>query len=189
MKKLLPLFCLLLFLGCNTHKDEKSEILVTFIPCNNFPMKYIYDTEVGLGEYLEREFNIHAHIEWDDVQEKISKKGKRYDAEKVIRHFQSDSLPLTIVFMNEDIEQNGKGILGLSIHPNCNTCVVSTYRLKNKKDLWKLVAHEFIHTYFDYSHCPDDNPTCIMQDAKGKVNFKNKNQLCPTCKQNIMRSK
>ena len=40
MKRLFPLLCLLLFLGCNTHRDEKPEILVTFIPCNNFPMKY-----------------------------------------------------------------------------------------------------------------------------------------------------
>ena len=58
--------------------------------------------------------------------------------------------------------------------------------LPNKKcDYWKVVTHEFTHTAYNYGHCPDDNPTCIMMDAKGKADFSNKNNFCKTCRENI----
>ena len=77
------------------------------------------------------------------------------------------------------------GVLGLSIH-GTYTCVVSDYRLKNKKrDYWKVVTHEFTHTACNYGHCPDDNPLCIMKDAKGKADFSNKVEFCKTCREKI----
>ena len=67
------------------------------------------------------------------------------------------------------------------------TCVVSDYRLKHKKrDYWKVVTHEFTHTACRYSHCPKDDPLCIMKDAKGKADFSNKEDFCETCKKNII---
>ena len=170
-----------------TNRENTTHVLISFIPCNGFPVKYLYDTEEELGEFLNRELNIEAHIEYDDEQEEFSKKGRRLKADEVIKHFHNDSMPLTIAFLTEDIEYNGKGIVGLSIHPDNNACVVSTYRLKNKKDLWKAAAHEFIHTYFDYSHCPKDDPHCLMQDAKGHVKFKGKNGLCDYCREKILK--
>ena len=74
---------------------------------------------------------------------------------------------------------------GAGIH-GTYTCVVSDYRLKHKKrDYWKVVTHEFTHTVCRYSHCPDDNPLCIMKDAKGKADFSNKVEFCKTCKEKI----
>ena len=64
--------------------------------------------------------------------------------------------------------------------------VVSDYRLKHKKrDYWKVVTHEFTHTACNYGHCPDDNPLCIMKDAKGKADFSNKVEFCKTCREKI----
>lgn len=72
------------------------------------------------------------------------------------------------------------GVQGLSLIPG-KACVVSTFRVKDRHDFWKVVCHEFIHTYFNYHHCPKDDPHCLMQDAKGHPYYKNKKGLCPYC--------
>ena len=88
---------------------------------------------------------------------------------------------------NRDIAKNvhGKddyGILGLSYTRYHKASIVSTYRLRNKKDLWKLALHEFGHGYFGAPHCPNDDPHCILQDAKGgNPHFEKKSSLCRDC--------
>ena len=71
------------------------------------------------------------------------------------------------------------GIMGLSFRPG-NACVVSTFRLKRKDDLWKVTTHEFLHSR-GLPHCKKDNPKCLMQDAHGKNTFFMKNGLCQDC--------
>jgi archaemetzincin len=74
------------------------------------------------------------------------------------------------------------GILGLA-YLRKSVCVVSTYRISNvERDLGKVVFHEFNHAFMGHPHCPDDNPTCIMKDCKGKADFTHKTELCSTCK-------
>lgn len=74
------------------------------------------------------------------------------------------------------------GILGLSYLGRGNTSVISTYRLRRKKDLWKLAAHEFCHGFYGCPHCKNDNPYCIMADAKGgNPQFEIKDSLCVEC--------
>lgn len=74
------------------------------------------------------------------------------------------------------------GILGLSYTRNHKASIISTYRLKNKKDLWKLALHEFGHGYFGAPHCPNDDLHCILQDAKGgNPHFEKKASLCTDC--------
>lgn len=68
------------------------------------------------------------------------------------------------------------GIMGLSLRPG-DVCVVSTFRLKGKDDLWKVTTHEFLHSRA-LPHCKKDNPKCLMQDAHGKNTFYMKNGLC-----------
>ena len=75
------------------------------------------------------------------------------------------------------------GIMGLSLRPG-NACVVSTYRVKRKEDLWKVTAHEFFHAC-GLPHCPKDNPRCLMQDAHGKDTFYRKGKLCKDCEKAI----
>ena len=71
------------------------------------------------------------------------------------------------------------GIMGFSFRPG-NACVVSTFRLKRKDDLWKVTTHEFLHSR-GLLHCKKDNPKCLMQDAHGKNTFFMKNGLCQDC--------
>jgi archaemetzincin len=116
----------------------------------------------------------------------------RYRADKLINSLSKKAVKhkITIGLTHKDISipYKGKsdwGILGLAIH-KVNGCVASTYRLKHKeRDYWKVVTHEFIHTYYRYPHCPKDSSNCIMKDAKGRADFSNKNDLCGYCKNRI----
>lgn len=95
---------------------------------------------------------------------------------------------VTIGLTNRDISSSvhghfNYGIMGLGYHPG-DAAVVSTYRLKRKENLWKVVMHEFLHTR-GLPHCKKDNPRCIMQDAHGKDTFYQKNSLCDDCKKRL----
>ncbi len=74
------------------------------------------------------------------------------------------------------------GILGLSYLGKGHVSIISTYRLKRQKDLWKLAVHEFCHGFYGCPHCTNDNPGCIMADAKGgNPHFELKDSLCNDC--------
>ena len=72
------------------------------------------------------------------------------------------------------------GILGISYSPG-NVCIISDKRINNKSLIWKTILHEFIHAYYGAKHCPKDDPTCFMVDAKGKGNLAIQNKLCNSC--------
>ena len=116
----------------------------------------------------------------------------RYRADKIIDSLKKEAsdhrIMIGLTHKDVSVPYKGRpdwGVLGLSIH-GTNACVVSDFRLKNKKrDYWKVVTHEFTHTACNYGHCPDDDPTCIMKDAKGKADFSNKVGFCKTCREII----
>ena len=97
---------------------------------------------------------------------------------------------VTIGLTHRDIStsihgQYNYGIMGLSFRPG-DACVVSTFRLKRKDDLWKVTIHEFLHSR-GLPHCKKNAPKCLMQDAHGKNTFYKKNGLCQDC-QNSLKS-
>lgn len=114
----------------------------------------------------------------------------RYRASKLLNYL-SNNTPMgefTIGITDKDISTSihglsDYGIFGLAFLGNKKrACITSTYRLKYKKDLWKLMAHEFTHGFFSLGHCELDDSYCIMQDAKGKSpKFENKGYLCSQC--------
>ena len=116
----------------------------------------------------------------------------RYRADKIINSLKKEAsnhrIIIGLTHKDVSVPYKGKpdwGVLGLSIH-GTYACVVSDFRLKNKKrDYWKVVTHEFTHTACNYSHCPNDDSTCIMKDAKGKADFSNKVDFCKTCREKI----
>jgi len=117
----------------------------------------------------------------------MNKAKSRYRADKIIKSLsaKADDHSIYIGLTHKDISCSIRGnadwgVQGLSLIPG-KACVVSTFRVKDRHDFWKVVCHEFIHTYFNYHHCPKDDPRCLMQDAKGHPNYKNKKGLCPSC--------
>ena len=95
---------------------------------------------------------------------------------------------VTIGLTNRDISTSihghyNYGIMGLSFRPG-DACVVSTFRLKRKDDLWKVTIHEFLHSR-GLPHCKKDDLKCLMQDAHGKNTFYMKNGLCQDCQNSL----
>ena len=110
----------------------------------------------------------------------------RYRADKMIRSIPEEKFNAVILLTHQDISTTYKGrgdwgILGLAFKGK-HICVASDFRLKNKKrDLWKVACHELCHAFFNLSHCPNDDPHCIIKDAKGHADFSSKEHLCKTC--------
>ncbi len=122
----------------------------------------------------------------------------RYRATKLM-NFLHDNTPkreFTIGITDKDISTtihgaDDYGILGISsLGHRKRACITSTYRLKNKSDLWKLMAHEFTHGFFSLGHCKSDDEQCIMRDAKGKSpRFDIKEKLCDRCQSELSQAR
>ena len=76
------------------------------------------------------------------------------------------------------------GILGMSEMGNSN-CLLSTYRVKDKTQFWKVVLHEFGHGFLGLDHCPNNDPQCFMVDCNGKPDLAKEKYLCGTCSNSI----
>ena len=134
---------------------------------------------------VELEYEVHPPLPLPDTM--MNDSHTRYRADKIIRSIAANANRhnIYIGLTHKDISCSihGKkdwGVQGLSLIPG-NACVASTFRVKDRRDFWKVVCHEFIHTYFTYNHCPKDDPSCLMQAAKGHPRYKGKNGLCPHC--------
>ncbi len=76
------------------------------------------------------------------------------------------------------------GILGLSYMGHSN-CVISTFRVKDQSQFWKVVLHEFGHAYLGLDHCPKNDPHCFMVDCNGKPDLAKERYLCDSCSHSI----
>lgn len=206
MKKVCCLFLMsMLLLGCNNQGSNKIEDVdclcphatVYLQPYDNFTQKEANqlkrELEKHLVEILDGAFEIEVLPNKQLTSDFLGETKTKYRIDKIINSLKkdADTHKIYIGLTHKDIcrdEKNGVkdwGVLGSSIITS-HACVVSTYRLKNKKrDLWKLATHEFIHTYYGYHHCPKDDIHCLMKDAKGKADFSNKKDLCDFCKSKI----
>ena len=206
MQKVCWLFIMsMLLLGCNNQGSNKIEDVdclcphatVYLQPYDNFTQKEANqlkrELEKHLVEILDGAFEIEVLPNKQLTSDFLGETKTKYRIDKIINSLKkdADTHKIYIGLTHKDIcrdEKNGVkdwGVLGSSIITS-HACVVSTYRLKNKKrDLWKLTTHEFIHTYYGYHHCPKDDIHCLMKDAKGKADFSNKKDLCDFCKSKI----
>ena len=206
MKKVYCLFIMsLLLLGCSNQENNKIEDVdclcphatVYLQPYDNFTQKEANqlkeELEKHLVEILNGAFEIEVLPNKQLTSDFLGETKTKYRIDKIISSLKkdADTHKIYIGLTHKDIcreEKNGVtdwGVLGSSIATS-HACVISTFRLKNKKrDLWKLATHEFIHAYYDYPHCPKDSTHCLMKDAKGKADFSNKKDLCGYCRGKI----
>lgn len=166
-------------------------------PYDNFTQKETNklkaDLEKHLAEILDGAFTIEVLPNKPLSDSFMGETRKKYRIDLIIDDLKgnADEHNIYIGITHKDICREYKngvkdwGVLGSSI-ADYHACVVSDNRLKNKRrDLWKVVIHEFIHTCLHYPHCPKDSTHCLMKDAKGKADFSNKNNLCGYCKSRI----
>ena len=193
------LLAVLTLCGCNKKVEQANSSCPPTIflqPYDNFTQ----DEAKQLSMMLEKKFLelYGVEFEFEVLPNKklsadlMNNSKSRYRADKIINSLKKEAskqrIMIGLTHKDVSVPYKGKadwGVLGLSIH-GTYACVVSDYRLKNKKrDYWKVVTHEFTHTAFIYNHCPEDDPTCIMKDAKGKADFSNKVGFCKTCREKI----
>ena len=183
---------------CVENLDYTDHVVIDIQPLGNFSEAEAEKIAWELEELAYNQLKIAAEIYVLPAQPMQSKwlneRKSRYDACKLIDAFKNDCI-YTILLLHNDIsipKYRGKadwGVLGLTLQPG-KTCVISDFRLKHKKrDMAKVILHEFIHAYYNYKHCPKDDATCIMKDAKGKADFSNKNGLCKECRAQIEKVK
>lgn len=166
-------------------------------PYDNYTQKEAELLKAGLEKHVEQivfgGFNFVVLPNKPLPNSFLGETKKKYRTDKIINTLKEDAddYHIYIGITHHDVSREYKngvkdwGVLGSSI-PDYHACVVSDHRLKHKRrDLWKVVTHEFIHTYYRYPHCPKDSSHCIMKDAKGKADFSNKNDLCGYCKSRI----
>jgi len=75
------------------------------------------------------------------------------------------------------------GIMGLGYQPG-NACIASTFRVRDKKNFYKVVIHELGHTA-GLPHCPQK--TCFMRDAEGKDPTGEEKEFCEKCKEHLVK--
>ena len=192
------LLAVLMLCGCKKTEDASCTCPPTIFlqPYDNYTQKEAKQ----LSKVLEKKFLelYGVEFEFEVLPDKklsadqMNDSKSRYRADKIIDSLKKEAsdhrIMIGLTHKDVSVPYKGKpdwGVLGLSIH-GTYACVVSDYRLKNKKrDFWKVVVHEFIHTHYSYSHCPKDSTHCIMKDAKGHADFSNKNGLCGYCKSRL----
>ena len=200
MKKKLLFILLAILMLCGCKKTEQANCTcpptIFLQPYDNYTQKEAKQ----LSKVLEKKFlDLYGvEFEFEVLPNKklsadlMNDSKSRYRADKIIDSLKKEAsyhrIMIGLTHKDVSVPYKGKpdwGVLGLSIH-GTYACVVSDYRLKHKKrDYWKVVTHEFTHTACRYNHCPDDNPLCIMKDAKGKADFSNKVSFCKTCREKI----
>jgi archaemetzincin len=87
----------------------------------------------------------------------------------------------------EDGRQPHWGVMGLANDIGGTACVVSTFRLAGKTErLRKVSLHEIGHL-LHLPHCRSGNPSCLMQDARGRgaVVDRTRVLLCPDCRARV----
>lgn len=191
-----------LILCCGCQKEEKiyctcpSTITICFQPFDNYTQQEAKQVKEVLEkkflEFIDIEFEIEVLPNRPFTSDLMNNNKTRYRADKIIRALAKEASDKKIIIglTHKDVSCSYKGIqdwgvLGLCLHGK-HACVASDFRVKNKKrDYWKVVTHEFIHTFYHYNHCPKDDPTCIMRDAKGKPDLGKLNRLCDYCKSQI----
>jgi len=169
---------------------------ITLQPLGNFSKAEAEQLRAPFEAFLQRNANYDAPIEINDPMplqdEWKNDAGTRYRADKIIKNglkmATKDNFVIGILHPDISCTYKGRddwGVQGLTLH-GAHACVVSSFRVKNtQRDLWKVVAHEFVHSFFHYSHCPKDSVNCIIQDAKGRPRFADKQDLCGYCKAHV----
>ena len=201
---------IILMSSCSSGKKTSSTEDDSDTLCTCPPESYVHIDLQPLGDFTQKEANqlkeeLEKHLvpiypsEIEVLPKKdipascLYKPRNRYWAGKILGFLKQQNQGsdfVTIGLTHRDIStsihgQYNYGIMGLSFRPG-DACVVSTFRLKRKDDLWKVTMHEFLHSR-GLPHCKKDDLKCLMQDAHGKNTFYMKNGLCQDC-QNSLKS-
>lgn len=164
--------------------------LIDIQPYGNWTNRELMQLQKDLDKYLFPlwENTVEVLPSKQLPQSTYYKPRNRYRAEKILGHLKTNSKDFcTIGITKSDISTSihghkDYGIMGLSFRPG-TACICSTYRLKNKRNLYKLVIHEFLHSR-GLPHCQTKG--CYMKDCGGKNAIESSSFLCKSCKAKLL---
>lgn len=168
-------------------------LILNLQPLDGFSLKELNQLESDLQEHLFPIYPVTLQI-WETdkkvPQSSLYTPRNRYRADSLLRFLHIEGADfVTMGVISKDISTTihgakDYGIMGLSTCPGY-TSVISSYRLKNKRNLWKLAIHEFLHTR-GLPHCENDG--CFMKDRHGKNAIESSHYLCGSCRKRIQKS-
>lgn len=185
---------LLIFLILSLLLNRAPQIIY-LQPYNGFTHSEAVDVkdslEVHFSEIMDRPFEIRILSDKTLPKDFRNHDKSGFRADSII-NFEKELCPdkcFMIGLMHEDLFYTNKnneerGVYGLSSMYG-NVSVISTFRPGKNEDLWKLILHEFLHSYYHLGHCEKDDPHCIMQEGHGLPRLNEKNDLCDDCKERI----
>ena len=164
--------------------------VVQLLPCNTFTEKQaealIPSIKKALKENLGYELDVEvlSNVKLPETLKNDQK--TRYRASKIINHFPDDKFNATIILLHDDISTTKGdiadwGVQGLSIMSK-KTCVASDFRVKDKSQFWKVMMHEFFHSFCKLDHCAKNDPTCLIREGAMR---KSETRLCKDCREKI----
>lgn len=184
---LIILTCLLGIACRYEHRKPASEkkpiqnVQVKVLPLGDVDTKYIRETYDSIRSIAGHAVLLQP-VKMPDMA--YYKPRSRYRADSLIHWMSGLAKPgeIYIGVTSQDISTTkGKhvdyGVMGLGYCPG-KACIVSSYRLKNKKNFYKLVIHELGHN-MGLQHCPLN--TCFMRDAKGGDPTGDEHAFCKNC--------
>lgn len=205
------LMCMTIVLGlteCKHATDNDNCVTINVDTLCCCPHKFVYIQPYGDESYFDGLYNelqddinilmpeagyIVEHLPAKPIpQSAYYAPRNRYRADKIIAlqkaEYKDCNEVVVIGVTRKDISttihgQKDYGIMALSYKPG-NSCVVSSYRVRDRRNLHKVVLHEFLHSR-GLPHCKKDDPRCYMKDAEGKGNVAIQKYLCESCKRNL----
>ena len=177
------IFLMLILAGCRNKLDSRKvpDIHIKILPLGKVKESYITAAYDSIQKISAHAILLPA-IEMPAMAFYAPR--KRYRADSLIRWMsqQAKANEIYIGITMQDIsttkgEYADYGVMGLGYCPG-KACVISSYRLKNKENFYKLVIHELGHN-MGLQHCPV--PTCYMRDAKGGDPTGEEKAFCKRC--------
>lgn len=187
------------FVGCKSDKETDSghEYSVWLLSYGNYPESQLQNLQRDIQNCFDTlipEITVNVNILgskpipdncWND-------KRVRLRADSIIR-YQKELLTDKEMYIqgvtSKDISVTAHGISdwgiqGLSYCPG-HSSVISTFRVSNKKLLYKVAVHELLHC-FGLHHCGNKDRSCYICDADKRPQLEKQTRLCPDCKEKLL---
>jgi archaemetzincin len=199
MRHLSPLFNFLflaaLLIGCSETAESPATkmkagstakgLLIKVLPLGTVDDRLIAEAVAALKKYtvnvvLLKQQALPAHAYY--------RPRNRYRADSLIKWMAAKALPgeVYVGLTQTDISTKKDpyadfGVMGLGYLPG-RACIISSYRLRDKRNFYKVVLHEAAHTA-GLSHCPEQS--CFLRDAKGGDPTGEETGFCLTCQKKL----
>jgi archaemetzincin len=194
--KLLLLIALLFLAGCKPGDSDKklpvpaapekvSAITIKLLPLGKTTESFISSSYTDLKRFVP---NIELMPHEEIPQFAFYPPRNRYRADSIINWMsnraKANEVYLAITMQDISTTKGSNpdhGIMGLGYHPG-NACIASNFRVRDKKNFYKVVVHELGHTA-GLPHCPEK--TCFMRDAEGKDPTGEEKEFCKRCTEHL----